>query len=397
MIVRNYIECGTCSEKHTLRIQVGYSSYQEHTFSCSQCAENIVVGMHCDQSNGTVSLDLKENVRRGGGEGEIIYLSSEFPVHKDQMNQELTFPALSHMKMMFDMLRDKGVDITSDEAYSDLKKRADQTANDEDNWKFIKKGWSLTSKGNLALAEKQLQNYKAYDFDGPYELSPLLFDFAASLLQPKKYDLFAVAADALGNIKSAHPAEYARFVSFYKTSLQEEHLDRYFSIFSEYFKCHDDLRQTAMSIRANMQLPEDYVASSTNFPNTKLFYGNTFESLTSNLTVLACLNNIRLGRKFDEFANMDIKKYLTINKANRANPFSEFSEFSAITDCLDSTLRNASHHGSIRIDGAGRKITYRSGGTGAHKEMSYCEYLNKCNRIFISACALLKLEILIAF
>lgn len=397
MIVREYIECETCSEKHTLRIQVGHSNYQEHTFSCEKCGENIVIGMHCDQERGDITIELKENAAPGGKGGHVLYLSSEFPVHKEMINQEYSFPALAHMRAMFEKMVENGLDIESDEQYNQLAIQAASTANEEDNWKLIKKGWSLTSKGRLDLAAEKLQKYQSYGFDGPYDLNHVLFYFAADLIRPNKYKMFEQAADTLKSIRNTNPNEYLKFVQYYKTSLQNEHLDRYFDVFSEYFSCHDDFRQTAMSIRAEMELPDDYVASSSNFSKTKLFYGNTFEALTSNLTVLACLNNIRQGRKFDEFANMDLKKYLTINKANRSNPFSDFPEFSAISACLDSTLRNASHHGAMKIDGTARKITYRSGGTGALQEMSYREYLDKCNLIFVSCCVLMKLEILIAY
>ncbi|MGY5797726.1 hypothetical protein [Rheinheimera faecalis] len=397
MIVREYIECETCSEKHTLRIQVGYSNYQEHTFSCVKCAENIVIGMHCDQVQGDIAIELKENAIQGTKGGHVLYLSSEFPVQKDMINQEDSFPAFTHMKALFNKLIESGVDLESNEQYDKFAMQAALTANEEDNWKFIKKGWSLTNKGRQYLALENLQKYKSFGFDGPYELNHVLFDFSSKIIQPKKYKLFELAAHTLTLIREINQSEYYRFVQYYKKSLQNEHLDRYFDVFSEYFSCHDDFRQTAISIRAEIELPKDYIASSSNFNKTKLFYGNAFEALTSNLTVLACLNNIRQGRRFDEFANMDLKKYLTINKANRSNPFNDFPEFSSISACLDSTLRNASHHGAMRIDGTTRKITYRSGGTGALQEMSYREYLDKCNLIFVSCCALLKLEILIAY
>ncbi len=128
-----------------------------------------------------------------------------------------------------------------------------------------------------------------------------------------------------------------------------------------------------------------------------MFYGNAFEILTSNITVLACLNNILKGRAFDTFNQMDLEKYLTINKANRANTFKDTKEFYQFTKGLDSTLRYSSHHASMKYNKRKRIITYRSGGTGSVKTISYTDYLVKCNEAFISAVALLMLELIIVF
>ena len=128
-----------------------------------------------------------------------------------------------------------------------------------------------------------------------------------------------------------------------------------------------------------------------------VFFGNAFESLTSNIAILACLNNIHNGRNFDEFETMDLDKYLTINKANRANPFKDTAPYNDLCICLDSTLRNASHHGAMKIDQKGRIIHYRSGGTGSNRNITYKEYIDKCNAIMLSCCALLSMELAIAF
>lgn len=48
MIVRHTVACSTCNHAITLRIQVGHRPYQEHTFHCPECGEDIVIGMDCD-------------------------------------------------------------------------------------------------------------------------------------------------------------------------------------------------------------------------------------------------------------------------------------------------------------------------------------------------------------
>ncbi len=157
----------------------------------------------------------------------------------------------------------------------------------------------------------------------------------------------------------------------------------------EYFSCFTDFSQTFTHAQLNIELPPSYEASSSAFSKTKLFYGNAYENLTTNVATLACINNISAGRKFDEFLTMDLKQYLTINKANRCNPFKDVVPLMNIGQCLESTIRNASHHGGMKLINNGRTIQYRSGGNGAQRTMSYLDYTKACNEMVLSTCALL--------
>lgn len=261
----------------------------------------------------------------------------------------------------------------------------------------MKKGWSLTSKGKLELAAKTLEHYRKEQFKDPSELQYVLFDFCCQMLMPQKYHLFEDAAEHCEKTGKIHVAEFQNFRSFFKPGVAAENLDRYFETFKEFFSCFSDFSQTLTHIQYGIALPDDFGASSYAFSKTKLFYGNAFETLTSNVAVLACLNNIGEGRKFDQFVSMDLKKYLTINKANRCNPFKDTPQFQQICSCLDSTIRNASHHGGMKLINNGKVVQYRSGGDGKLRKMSYLSYLGQCNEIMLSCCALLALELAIAF
>ena len=106
-----------------------------------------------------------------------------------------------------------------------------------------------------------------------------------------------------------------------------------------------------------------------------MFYGNAFEVLGSHLDVPAALNNIINCRPFDQMSAMDLKQFRTINKANRTNCFANNVELSWLVSEYDSSVRNASHHRWFKLDDTRRKISYRSGGTGALQHMTYAEYL----------------------
>jgi hypothetical protein len=266
-----------------------------------------------------------------------------------------------------------------------------------DLWPIVKRGWSLSIKGKDELAVETFKKYQEGQFEGPHKLKYVLFDFCGRMLMPLKYNLFKDAADHCEHIAQTQMKEFQEFRSFFKSSMATENLERYFEIIKEYFRCFSDFSQTLMHVQYGMQISDDYEASSHSFSKTKLFYGNAFEALTSNVAVLACLNNVGEGRKFDQFASMNLKKYLTINKANRCNPFKDVPQFDGICSCLDSTIRNASHHGGMKLINKGKAIQYRSGGDGKIRTMNYLNYLNYCNEIMLACCALLALELAIAF
>jgi hypothetical protein len=93
---------------------------------------------------------------------------------------------------------------------------------------------------------------------------------------------------------------------------------------------------------------------------------------------------------------MDLIKYISLTKASRSNPFKDEPSFFEITKCLDSSLRNASHHGAINLTDDGKTVQYTSGkGTGSLKKMSYKEYIDRCNEIMLSNCALFRLELML--
>jgi len=223
-----------------------------------------------------------------------------------------------------------------------------------------------------------------------------LFHFSSALIRPGKWHLFENAAEKIGKIFNNNQQKFYRFKSYYNAELQTDHSEKYFEIFSDYFKNFSDYNQVLLYSKNSRQVDESFHVSSKNFKRTKMFYGDAFEIITSSFTVLACLNNILKGREFDEFEQMELSKYITINKANRSNPFKDTSCFNIFSECIDSTVRNASHHKSMKINNKGI-IKYRSPGSTNWKSMPYIKYLHMCNEIMLNICALQMLELLILF
>lgn len=218
-----------------------------------------------------------------------------------------------------------------------------------------------------------------------------IYDFMDYMFYPQIWTVTNPAIRILDDIKAKSPDEFSRFDVFYRQNIRNENINRYKSTLSDYFRNFDQFRQMIVHARINSNDISNYVVGSKNFEQVKLYYGQAYEALTSNYTVIACLYNMSRGRKFDAFESMSLSKYINdVEKSNKSNPFKNDPSFSAFCTHEDSSLRNGSHHASIwREEDI---VKYRSGGTGAEREINYAEYLHICNGITISLAALMMLE-----
>ena len=402
MVIRHPIICSTCKTAHTLRVGVGHSELQEHTFPCTKCGEEITIQLKADYKNISAYIVCIENCTPSDTEGTIVNLHPEYSIPSDQVHQDYVFPWIVDMRKMADIDNNKyeqlGIDTKID--YSKLKRYHEKYGASiflVEEWKDLKRSWSLKNNNQVRIS-KSIYNGKHNKYGYSKEIESLddwLIRFSGKILSPHKLYLFENAAEIKKHIQGKYFAEFSRFRDYYIENLYKDNFEKYFDLYSEYFTDFSEFSQVFSYVKREIELPPTHQVLSNSFKRTKLFYGNAFEILTSNITVLACLNNILSGRSFETFNQMDLKKYLTINKANRANTFKDTKEFYQFTKNLDSTLRNSSHHASMKYDKGRNIISYRSGGTGSVKNISYTDYLVKCNEIFISAVALLMLEILI--
>jgi len=159
-----------------------------------------------------------------------------------------------------------------------------------------------------------------------------------------------------------------------------------------------ELSQVHRAVSSGIEITADHVVASNDFDKTRMLYGNVFEAFSSNVEVLALLNNLISGRRFDEFEKLTLDAYSKLDKASRFGPFAGNAAFAANCEEADNQLRNASHHGGMTFDRASGEIAYRTGkgGQGEERSISYARYLAKCARLFVQAMLLFRLEILIA-
>ncbi len=392
MVIRYYCRCLTCGFAHTLRIAMGHGPTQHHTFQCGSCGQDMTIDVVQRPEVASADIQFTNNCEIGTEEGLIVNLHPDFPVPKDQLHVDRAFPWLKHVSAVGQQQDALGLRGTQPGSETSIEEWAAKIQTHPQQWAIVNKAWSLERGGRLELSKNERRKYLSPDILPDSNLNDVLFDFCARLLQANTswyMDAFAVMNDAWQRT----PALVNDFRAWYAANLLEEHRERYFDILAQFFRDHGEFSQALLLVQYKLPISSDEVASSQAFSRTKMFYGNAFEALTSNFAVLACINNIYRGRSFDQFASMDLKKYLTINKARRAEPFADTPAFAAFATGLNSSLRNASHHGAIKLALGQRQISFRSGGTGAEQKLGYVEYLAQCSDILLRLVTLLMLEI----
>ncbi len=397
MIIRYLTKCSTCEALHTLRISVGHNTSQDHLFQCVKCGEDIQIRMEIDFENLSTEIKYIENCEISTEEGVIINLNPELPMPQGLQNQDHVFPWMHFVEDHFHLENKPATHKFGNKQAQDIHMALGGNFAINEAWLLLKKAWSLELNQKPDLAIKSLEKYKKITgYDQDLEFNQVLFHFSHSLINPGKWPLFENAAEKISTINTNNHEEFLKFKSFYKNELYHEHMEKYFEVFSHYFKYFSEYNQVLLYSKNNRPVDESFHVSSRNFKNTKMFYGDAFEVLTSSFTVLACLSNIANGREYDKFETMNLSKYITINKANRANPFKEIDCFHVFSDCIDSTIRNASHHKSMKINKNG-VVQYRSPGATNWKNMPYIKYLYMCNEIMLNICGLQMVELLIYF
>ncbi|MFG6100534.1 hypothetical protein SPB21_35175 [Leptothoe sp. ISB3NOV94-8A] len=107
MVVNRFlIHCATCQQNHTLRITVGTDKYQEHSFPCVNCGEDISVRLDVDfeirkqvstipgLSIPSTKLSTLKNCDFSEKEGTIVNLSPNFLISEELRHDATYFPSI---------------------------------------------------------------------------------------------------------------------------------------------------------------------------------------------------------------------------------------------------------------------------------------------------------------
>jgi hypothetical protein len=391
MVVGQTIECLICESEYFIRAGVGFDSYQAHHFDCLDCNQVISVAVRANAPSAHIEVVNNCKIIKFDYSKLVINLHPNCSFELEDYHNPRAFPTLTEMRFIMPHVRMIPGKIQSLSTQFDI-------PNAPKMWDLVKNINNLNlMSGKKKLTQKQIQNYSLQRKKVNPSLShntadEVTHEFLDAIFYPRVNNLSKPVIEKVKLL--AEQNNLTEFFQYYQENLKSENHNRYFSTFTSYFKHRDVFGQLVNYSRTSNEGVDNKVVGSKDFDEIKLYYGEVYEALTSHFTILACLNNLLAGRKFDEFEKMSLNKYIKdVEKAKKHNPFVNVPEFSIFADDLDSSLRNGSHHASIWREG--EIIMFKSGGTGAKRDISYSRYIHQCNKLTIALAAIQLVEIYI--
>lgn len=392
MVVREYINCSTCEKKYILRVGVGLEKNCIHTFDCLACNVPIAINLCTNPPQAWVQSSENCQIRSSDDTDSIVInLHPSFAFDKAKLHQEQYFVSLEYTAVTAKHVR------LRPGRFQDYATQF-EVPNCKNIWPTVKQLLLLHFNGDPQNVVSKLLNqynsarnkYSKYNpAKNPIEAAS---DFFNDIFYPKIVNNVKLLDLAVEKAKNINSTELSDLKTYHSTELLIDNFRRYCAIFDAYFKNYDQYRQLLVHARTDLPEFEEKVVGSKNFNEISLFYGQAFETLTSSYTLIACLNNILCGRPYSQFQSMSLSKFINdVDKSKKSNPFKNTPELSFVTEFEDGTLRNGSHHASIWREG--EKIFYRSGGTGMERDITYSEYLHKCNGSAITIASIFLAEL----
>jgi hypothetical protein len=337
-----------------------------------------------------VKIVWGDNAELGADEGKIVNIGAGFTIPEDKVHLDNYFPWFEAPRIHApDVPQSKGDESDNVSAHSVLAFQGIAA-----NWRMVHRAMRFYRTNQPERMEEQLKSFWDANIGETQSLDETLYAFFLSFLGPNGERWLAPLGRIFQQAHRANESEYSRLGSHFY-SLRLDRFEAYADILSEYFNGFAEFNQTLDYVLGEIEMPVDAVATSSDFDTTRMYYGNAFELLGSSLDLPASINNVLSGRKFDELKTISLSKFRTLNKANRVGAFADNGDLSRFVKEYDSTIRNASHHRWFRINEEHTKITYRSGGTGSVRTISYAEYLLRCNKITIQIALLACWELLL--
>lgn len=398
MIVRSSFKCATCGQVHTVRIGMGQETRQTHRFPCMSCGEDMVVALNVDYQAVKHWTETVENAVEADllADAPIVNVDANFIVPESERHTDFAFPRLMQLQERTKVAEKHGSLISiADIPPGMLGQRPYRRPDYADEWRLLKRTWSLHRRGRDQLARQKLEAASAllYKADPLRDLSDWVWRFTLFVGQPHYEAIFKAIIDVMEPLLKK--PELADFISHYN-EISSDRSDRYFELMRAYFESYGDFGQVHFHVAKGLDVPAGNVASSVDFDATRMFYGNAFEIFASSVDILAYLNNLRAGRPFDQFEKLTQKEYLKLDKAGRFDAFAGTPAFAALCEERDNQIRNASHHGGMKMDRKTQIIRCRAGkgGAGPEQQISYGTFLARSAKLFLQAMTLLRVELL---
>lgn len=399
MIIRSSFDCETCGQNHVVRIGMGHDDRQVHRFPCRACGEEMVIALNVSYEDLTAHAEAVENARAAneGPKALFVNVHANFILKETEKFKDSTFPHMQQMAENFSAAERYGSirPVSAD----DLKgkgARPFRRPDFSDEWKLLKKAWSLHSRGRDKLSQREiLEASSKYYLDDPLaHLSDWIWRFSM-FLGATKYEILLrdIMNEVVPIIRNGQAegliAEYKKGVAVRSR--------RYFDILRDYFSAWEEFSQVHFSVSRGLPVSPGHSVASSGFRSVKMFYGNAFEVFSSLIDILAFFNNLIEGRDWKKFELIDDAAYLRLDKAKRFDALMTRSAFMNLCEEKDNQLRNASHHDALEFVAEAGRIRYRlgKGNLGEAREISYTDYLTQCSKIFFQIVTLLRTDLLI--
>ncbi|WP_394229101.1 hypothetical protein [Shewanella colwelliana] len=388
MVVSEYITCSICDNQYRLRVGVGFDQYQKHYFDCINCEQPIVFALRALAPNAHVETCENCVISTTNTNNIVLNFHPNCAFDEVDLHDPMAFPSLQYQRMIAPYMKMRPGKIQDVSSQFDV-------PNAPQLWNLVKSSLSTEKKGNTKSLKKLILSYntqrnKVIPIESISTTSDMVNEFLRSFFYPRINDCVTPVLELIDELDKK--SLLTDFIIYYHENLKDENFERYTSILTDYFRHRDHFGQLLYHARVYDEDVDDKIVGSKGFDHIKLYYGQVYESLTSNFTTLACLNNLASGRAYDTFEKMSLNKYIKdVDKSKKHNPFKSVAIFDLFHENLDSSLRNGSHHASIWRDE--EQIFYRSGGTGAKNDIPYSKYLHMCNKLTISLAALFIIEL----
>ncbi len=396
MINRQLIECDTCGQLHVTRTGFGRSNRQEHRFSCRGCELEIGFALNLDQAKGQHEYVDWFNCHPVEGEPfgpPIVNLDADFLVPAELQGVDFAFPRLQQYREAINAREAAGT-----LAWESERPLGARGGNLLEEWEELRRAWLLDRNRNgvLSRAKVKASSDKYYPTQALTGLPDWLFRFIQFVGGEPIRQMFEQSEQAVSALFDAGiPSD---LVLHYEQNMASHRGRIYLDAFNAYFGAYSDLSQVRIRVAAGLAIEPGMEVSSRQFDRTKMLYGSLFENLGSLVELIAYLNNVLVGRRWDEFETLSRDQYLRLDKSARFGPFAANADLAILVAERDNQLRNASHHGGIEIDPKTGLISYRAGkgGQGAAQSMSYTIYLEKCTTIFNQILVIFMLDLRMA-
>jgi hypothetical protein len=350
---------------------------------------NIATHVHC--------IENCKPIQEQAG-APIVNVDANFPIPAALQGQDGVFPRLQQGLAAFKAAEKAGRVVNVGRLSEKQRQTRPYRKPDyADEWKSLRKAWSLSRKGKNALSDAIIKKASGqfYPADPLTDLSDWLWRFAMFVCNPQ------FEPDFLNSLKEVQKLYdtplLAAFGDNYNQHVGKRGL-QYLGIMDEFFNGFSEFSQVYFSVARGEAPPTDMQATSIGFDEIKMFYGNTFEQFASLVDYLAMMNNMLAGRAYNLFEKMSLEEYRKLDKANRFNAFAANGPLTSLCQETDNQIRNASHHGSLSFSSDDQMIRFRvgKGGSGPEHELSYVSYLERCVRLFLQAMTLFRLELMVA-